>query len=249
VALLNLVDTEKMEDIWIQSDEEKFVNLKPLEKYKARNSDETQIRISLPVNPNAANQNNYKKDWIIIGLDRLRQQDMAFGDLKISVCVKNEDMKRTAVIMSSLIICNKTDLDISMHISKGHTLDMVHLKKDKLVPISCRDLTKAVKMISGDKCTQGWSLETLHDFNQKKPTPVPTGKPAKKNLKNGGPKKPVLLWKFNSPDNKVYMVKLSSSTVDGLKALTICPSFKIMNLLPIEFQYILKAPRWSSGGT
>ena len=172
---------------------------------------------------------------------------MTFGDLKISVIVKNEDLKRTAILSSNLVLCNKTDLDISMHVSKGQQLDIIELRKDKLVPVSCRDLSKAVKFISGDKCTPKWSLETLHDFNIKKPaSPVKKTKASKKNVKI---KKPVLLWKFHSPDNKIYMVKLSSSSVDGVKALTICPSFKIMNLLPIEFQYILKGPNFNSSGS
>jgi len=54
---------------------------------------------------------------------------------------------------------------------------------------------------------------------------------------------------FYSPDDVMHMIRMVPTKVDGVKAIVINPSFKIMNLLPIDIQYHLKSQKFSTQAT
>lgn len=54
--------------------------------------------------------------------------------------VKNDDLKKTAIIASQLVLINKTDLKIDMITAHRQYHSKVVMDKDKLIPVSCRNM-------------------------------------------------------------------------------------------------------------
>lgn len=201
---------EQMVDVEIPNGEEKFVNFRTMERSKNKIGDETEIKISM------FNNRTQAKDWILITMDRVKEFRYSQAGVSVTVVVKNEDLKRVAIIASPLLICNKTNLPIYFNTSQRSNIEKQFLEKDKMIAVTCNSLNKMVNMTHNDKVSKSTPLEDYIKFNKGK----------------GVNRKEL----FYSPDDKLHMLRLAVHKMDGLKTIIINPSFKIQNLLPIEIQ-------------
>lgn len=102
-----------------------------------------------------------------------------------------------------------------------------------------------VNFCVGDKVTKAAPLEELINLNMSRKSAKDKNKDSdsSKNKEKGCVHRKEL---FYSPNEEMHMIRLVPTKVDGVKALVINPSFKIMNLLPIDIQYNLKSEKYTT---
>lgn len=167
--------------------------------------------------------------------------------MNIIVSIKADDLKKTAIIASQLVLVNKTSTPIDLITSSFGTHDKVIMHKDEMVPVSTRFNKLNMNFTCGDKVSKAVQLAEMLEFNLNKKKEEPTKGKKSKEDKNGEKKLQVQRKEyFYSPDDKTFMVRLIPTKIEGIRAIVINPSFRLMNLLPIDVQFHLKKDDYSN---